>query len=248
MPRERIFLAGAAGAVGRRLVPLLLEAGYEVFGTTRSKEKAEALRSAGAIPVVVDVFDRAALARALRDARPDTLMHQLTDLPKTLSGPPSEEVLKANARVRTEGTRNLVDATIAAGARRFVAQSIAWLYAAGKEPHVEDDPLDRDAKGPAAITVAGVIAIEEMTLGSPPVEGVVLRYGQLYGPGTWNTAQNGRVPVHVDAAAHAALLAIATPHTGVFNIAEEKGLVSSERARRLLGWDASFRLPRGAVS
>ena len=84
--------------------------------------------------------------------------------------------------------------------------------------------------------------LERLTLDSPPLEGVVLRYGQLYGPGTWNTAQGGRVPVHVDAAARAALLAIDTPHRGVFNIAEEKGLVSAERARKLLGWSAGFRL------
>ena len=238
----RIFLAGAAGAIGTRLVPLLVQAGHAVWGTTRSSDKARALRAAGATPVVIDVFDRAGLMQAVRDARPDVVMHQLTDLPKALAGPPSEAALKANARVREEGGRNLIDAAIPAGARRFIAQSLAWVYAPGPEPHAEDDPLDRDAKGAAGISVAGVIAIETMTLGSPPLEGVVLRYGQLYGPGTWNTAQNGRVPVHVDAAAHAALLALDTPHTGIFNIAEEKGLVSSERARRLLGWDPRFRL------
>ena len=242
MPPDKVFLAGAAGAVGRRLVPLLREAGYAVWGTTRSPEKAEALRAAGVVPVVVDVFDRAVLSRAMREARPGVVIHQLTDLPKTLAGRPSGEVLKANARVREEGTRNLVDAAIAAGAQRFVAQSIAWLYAPGPQPYSEDAPLDRDATGPNAITVAGVAALERMTLGSPPLEGVVLRYGQLYGPGTWNTSQNGPAPVHVDAAAHAALLAIATPHAGIFNIAEEKGLVSCERARRLLGWNPAFRL------
>lgn len=236
----RIFLAGAAGAVGTRLVPLLVGAGHEVWGTTRSREKADALRAAGATPVVVDVYDRAALLRAVREARPDVVMHQLTDLPKSLAGPPSEAVLAANARVREEGGRNLVDAALAAGARRFVAQSLAWVYAPGREPHTEDDPLDIGAGG---TSLRGVVALERMTLGSPPLEGVVLRYGQLYGPGTWNTAQGGRVPVHVDAAAHAALLALDTPHLGVFNIAEEKGLVSSERARRLLGWDPGVRLP-----
>lgn len=239
----RIFLAGAAGAIGTPLVPLLIQAGHAVWGTTRSTDKARALRAAGATPVVIDVFERAGLMQAVRDARPDVVMHQLTDLPKVLAGPPSEVVLQANARVREEGGRNLIDAAISAGARRFIAQSLAWVYAPGPEPHAEDDPLDHDAKGAAAISIAGVIAIETMTLGSPPLEGVVLRYGQLYGPGTWNTAQNGRVPVHVDAAAHAALLALGTPHTGIFNIAEEKGLVSCERARRLLGWDPRFRLP-----
>ncbi|HMH17732.1 MAG TPA: NAD(P)-dependent oxidoreductase [Burkholderiales bacterium] len=239
---SRIFLAGASGAIGRRLVPLLVSAGHPVFGTTRSVWKARELEKLGATPVVVDVFDRWELARAMREARPGVVIHQLTDLPKTLAGPPSEEVLKANARVRQEGTRNLVDAAAVSGAHRFIAQSIAWVYASGPQPHTEDDPLDRDAKGPAAIGVAGVIALEEMTLNSPPLEGVVLRYGQLYGPGTWNAAEKGPVPVHVDAAAHAAFLAVDGPHGGVFNIAEEKGLVSSERARRLLGWNPAFRL------
>lgn len=235
----RIFLAGATGAVGRRLVPLLAAAGHTVLGTTRSPAKARELEEQGARPVVVDAFDRAGVAQAMLNAKPEAVIHQLTDLPQRLSGPPSEEILEANARVRIEGTRNLVDAAIAAGARRFVAQSIAWLYAKGREPHVEGDPLDTDAQGP---TIEGVLALEEMTLHSPLLQGVVLRYGQLYGPGTWNTAQNGPVPLHVDAAAQAALLAVASPHAGIFNVAEEKGYLSAERARRLLGWRADFRL------
>lgn len=238
----RIFLAGAAGAVGRSLVPQLVRAGHEVWGTTRSKGRAGALEAAGATPVVVDAFDRDALLVAMSVARPDAVIHQLTDLGKVSAGPIPEELLKANARLRQEGTRNLVEAAIASGARRFIAQSIAWMYAAGPEPHPENDPLDLGAKGPAAISLAGVLALERLALESPPLEGVVLRYGQLYGPGTWNTAQGGRVPVHVDAAAHAALLALASAHAGVFNIAEEKGLVSCEKARRLLGWSADFRL------
>jgi len=242
---RRIFLAGAAGAIGRRLLPMLVDAGHAVWGTTRWEDKAEALREAGATPVVVDVFDRPALARAVRYARPEVVIHQLTELSRAASGAAlSEEILEANARVRKEGTRNLVDAAIASGARRFIAQSIAWMYAKGPEPHGENDPLARDAKGAVSISLAGVIALEEMTLGSLPLEGIVLRYGQLYGPGTWNTTRNGPVPVHVDAAARAALLATDAPHTGVFNIAEEAGLVSCERARRLLGWEPSFRVPR----
>ena len=238
----RIFLAGAAGAVGRSLVPQLVRAGHEVWGTTRSKERAAALEAAGATPVVVDVFDRDALSVAVKVARPEAVIHQLTDLAKVASGPIPGSVLEANARLRKEGTRNLVVAAIACGARRFVAQSIAWMYAKGPEPHAEGDPLDRDATGAAAISLAGVVALERLTLESPPLVGVVLRYGQLYGPGTWNTAQGGRVPVHVDAAARAALLAVGAAQTGVFNIAEEKGLVSCEKARRLLGWSPDFRL------
>ena len=222
-------------------MPQLVRAGHEVWGTTRSQGRTGALEAAGATPVVVDVFDRDALSVAVSVARPDAIIHQLTDLGAVSSGPIPEAVLRANARLREEGTRNLVEAAIASGVRRIVAQSIAWMYAAGPEPHPEDDPLEREGKGPAAISLAGVLALERLTLKSPPLEGVVLRYGQLYGPGTWNTAQGGRVPVHVDAAAYAALLAVDARHTGVFNVAEEKGLVSCERARRLLGWRADFR-------
>jgi nucleoside-diphosphate-sugar epimerase len=242
MGAQVVFLAGASGAIGKRLVPQLIEAGHKVFGSTRSSAKAAQLEELGAIPVVVDVFDRSKLVSALRAARPSVVMNQLTDLPKTWSGSLSEETLKANARLRIDGTRNLMAAAISAGARRFISQSLGWLYAPGPQPHRENDPLDRNPDGPAAASIAGVMALEQLTLGSPPLEGLVLRYGQFYGPGTWNTAQSGPLPVHIDAAAHAALLAVETRHLGVFNIAEENGLVSSEKARRELGWSADFRL------
>ncbi len=242
MTAQNIFLAGAGGAIGRRLVPQLIEAGHKVFGSTRSSERAAALKELGAIPVMVDVFDHTTLTHALREARPSIVMNQLTDLPKTFSGPLTAKILKANARLREEGTRNLVAAAIAAGARRVISQSLGWIYAPGPQPHRENDPLDRRVDGPAAASIAGVIALERMTLGSPPLEGIVLRYGQFYGPGTWNNAQNGPLPVHIDAAAHAALLAVETKHVGIFNIAEENALVTSEKARRELDWSADFRL------
>lgn len=248
MAAQTVFLAGAGGAIGRRLIPQLVEAGHRVVGTTRSADKVAQLEELGATPVVVDVFDSATLAQVLRQAHPSVVMNQLTNLPKTFAGPLSDKILKDNARLREEGTRNLVDAAIAAGARRFISQSLGWLYASGPEPHRENDPLDRDIKGPSAATVPGVIALEQLTLNSPPLEGVVLRYGQFYGPGTWNTAQTGPLPVHVDAAAHAALLAVESKHTGIFNIAEETGLVSIEKARRELGWNAAFRLQKHAAA
>src|SRR5262249_22492938 len=127
----KIFLAGAAGAVGKRLVPLLLDAGHRVVGTTRSTTQADALRTARVEPVVVDVFDAATLSRALSAARPDIVVHQLTDLPPGLDPDRMAEGTRRNARMRGEGTRNLVAATLAAGAHRLVAQSIAWMYAPG---------------------------------------------------------------------------------------------------------------------
>jgi len=248
MSAQTVFLAGAGGAIGSRLVPQLVEAGHRVFGTTRASDKVAYLAELGAIPVVVDVFDSTKLAKVLGEARPTVVMNQLTDLPKMFEGALSEIILKKNARLRAEGTRKLVDAAISAGARRFVSQSLGWLYAPGPTPHRENDPLDWETEGSSAATVRGVIALEQLTLNSPPLEGVVLRYGQFYGPGTWNTAQTGPLPVHIDAAAYAALLAVDTKHTGIYNIAEENGLVSTEKARRDLGWTASFRLPAHAAA
>src|SRR5215475_10251430 len=128
MAARKIFLAGAAGAIGSRLVPLLIRAGHEVTGTTRSAAKAEKLRELGAQPVLVDVFDLAALRDAVAAAHPEILIHQLTDLPRGLDPAQMGAAVARNARIRTEGTRNLVAAAVAAGARRFIAQSIAWAY------------------------------------------------------------------------------------------------------------------------
>ena len=237
----KIFLAGAAGAVGRRLVPLLLEAGHDVFGTTRSTTKAHALRAAGVEPIIVDVFDAPALSGAITAARPDVVVHQLTDLPPGLDPARMLEATRRNARMRREGTRNLVAGAFAAGAHRLVAQSIAWMYAPGPEPHREDDPLDMHATGTRAMTADGVATLERLTVASRPIEGVVLRYGHLYGPGTG--ADTGERPsLHVDAAASAALLAIEKVRSGIYNIAEPNAYLSTEKARRDLGFDPSFRL------
>jgi nucleoside-diphosphate-sugar epimerase len=237
----RIFLAGASGAIGRRLVPLLREAGHDVAGTTRAAAKAETLRALGAEPVVVDVFDAAGLTRAVAAFKPQIVIHQLTDLPPALDPSKMEEATARNARIREEGTRNLVHAALAAGARRMIAQSIAWAYAPGAEPHAEDDPLDLGAEGRRGVTVAGVAALESLTLNAPPLEGVVLRYGHLYGPGTGAAATPGAAPLHVDAAAHAALLAVERGAPGLYNVAEPNAYVATEKARRELGFDAAFR-------
>lgn len=240
----RIFLAGATGVVGRRLVPLLREAGFAVFGATRHADRAAALLQAGATPVVVDVFEAARLAAELTRIRPEVVIHQLTDLPPGLDPARLAEALERNARIRAEGTRNLVAAALAAGARRIVAQSIAWAYAPGPEPHREDDPLDEGATGARAVTVGGVRALERQVLDSPPLAGVVLRYGRLFGPGTGAQGHPGAPAVHVDAAAQAAVLAIDTVRPGVFNIVEPDPAVSSDKAQRELGWRPDFRVGR----
>jgi len=237
-----IFVAGASGAIGRRLVPLLLAAGHSVTGTTRTAEKAVALKAQGARPAVVDVFDASALATAVVEARPDVIIHQLTDLPQTLDPAGLRDVLARNSRLRIEGTANLMAAALAAGTRRVVSQSIAFAYADGPEPHAETDPLaSGEGDQPAAVTARGVRELEDLTLHTPGIDGLVLRYGRLYGPGTWNTP-NARAPLHVDAAALAALLAVSRGVPGIYNIAEDDGAVAIDKARQELSFDPAFRL------
>lgn len=239
---HRIFLAGASGAIGKSLLLQLREAGHCVVGATRSASKCAVLRSLGAEPAVVDVFDAAGLQRAVQAARPGIVIHQLTDLPKDLDPGKMPAAIVRNARIRREGTRNLVMAALAAGARRLIAQSIAWAYAPGPEPHSETDPLDAEAEGDRAISVQGVIELEAAVLGSPPLDGIVLRYGQLYGPGTHSEHATGAAPVHVDAAARAAVLAIDHGQPGAFNIAEPNAYLRTAKASTELGWTANFRI------
>ena len=241
----KIFLAGATGAIGKRLVPLLLKAGHRVTGTTRLAAKGEALRAAGVEPAVVDVFDVQALSAAVLEAHPDIIIHQLTDLPPGLNPSQMTEGTQRNARMRRQGSQNLVAAALDAGVHRLIAQSIAWMYAPGKEPHSEDDPLDIDARGTRAITVAGVATLERLTTSSLPIDGVILRYGHLYGPGTG--ASTAEAPaLHVDAAAVAAVLALEKAQRGIYNIAEPSGYLSTEKAQRELGFDAGARLNAAA--
>jgi nucleoside-diphosphate-sugar epimerase len=230
-----IFFAGATGAIGRRLTPLLLAAGYDVTGLTRDPDRARELERNGMRAVIGDVYDAAALRDALVSARPAIVIHQLTDLPQSLADRGDPAALARNARVRVEGTQHLVDAALAAGAQRIVAQSLAFAYADGPEPHAEGDPLDTKTRG-------SVITLERLALESPPLTGTVLRYGSLYGPGTWYAEPTGNVPVHVDAAAWATLLAVERSAAGIFNVAEERGYVNAARARDVLGWYPEFRL------
>ncbi|WP_204077905.1 NAD-dependent epimerase/dehydratase family protein [Planotetraspora phitsanulokensis] len=224
----RIFLAGATGVVGRRLVPLLVAEGHQVTALTRRPERTATLRAAGAEPVVADVHDRAALSAAVEKAVPDVVMHQLTDL---ASGDRA-----ANAAVRRQGTRNLVDAALAAGVRRMVAQSIAWIYEAGDEPADETTPLDLAASEARGRTVESVAALEAAVHEMP--EWVVLRHGQLYGPGTWyapdglmaDAARAGKLAaggevvsfVHADDAATAAVQALTWPAGGAVNVCDDE--------------------------
>lgn len=237
----KIFLAGATGVIGRKLVSLLRAAGHNVAGTTRSAAKADVIAGLGAEPVVIDVFDAAGLTQTVCNAAPDIVIHQLTDLPFAPGSPQFEEGLARNARLRDEGTRNLVSATRAAGVRRLIAQSIAFVYAPGNTTRIESDPLNTSAPGLAGRTVAAVMALEKEVLAVP--EGIILRYGFFYGPDTWFPAKPALQPaVHVDAAAQVALQAVSKGRPGIYNIAEDEPSLSSDKAKRLLGFDPDFRV------
>ncbi len=237
----RVFLAGAAGAIGRRLVPLLVRAGCQVTGTTRSRERAKELERAGVIPAVLDVFDPEAVMEAVRLARPQVVIHQLTDLPREFDEARIAASYGRNARIRTQGTRNLIAAARDAAARRLIVQSIAFAYAQDGEPHPEEDPLD--ASDPRrSVTVKGAIEMEREVLAERSMETIVLRYGLLYGPGTWFPQARRRPALHVDAAAHAAFLALTRGVPGIYNIGEDEGLVSIAKARAEFGFDPHFRL------
>ncbi|MHB8960277.1 MAG: NAD-dependent epimerase/dehydratase family protein [Candidatus Limnocylindrales bacterium] len=193
----RIFVAGASGVIGRNLVPLLVAAGHEVAGMTRSTHKAEGLRALGATPVVCDVYNALALREAVVAFRPDVVIHQLTDLPDDVAQ--MAGFLSANNRIRREGTRNLLTAARAAAAPRFIAQSVAWQL-----------PGD------------GGAAVQEHEGSVLAADGVVVRYGQLYGPGTFH--ETGRPPaprVHVADAARRTLPALTAPARTILTITDD---------------------------
>ena len=203
------------------------------------------LRELGVEPVVVDVFDADRLRTIMLEIRPEIVVHQLTDLPLGLAADKMAEALVRNARVRDEGTRNLVAAAIAAGARRMVAQSIGLVYAEGPRPHGEADPLIADTDPVWGGTVKGVVSLERQVL-LASFEGIVLRYGLLYGPGTGFDSPVAPGSVHVDAAAKAAELAVNRGEPGIYNIAEPDGTIDSDKAVRDFGWDANWRAEPGS--
>jgi nucleoside-diphosphate-sugar epimerase len=191
----KIFLAGATGVIGRRIVPLLVERGHVVAGMTRSEGNVEMLRALGAEPVVCDVFDAERLREAVAAFGPDLVMHQLTDLPDDVER--IRENGGANARIRREGTRNLLAAAAAAGVDRVIAQSVAWTIS-----------------GDGAAAVA---EMEEMVLAAG---GVVVRYGQFYGPGTYHPGEPPTPPrVDIDDAAMRTVELLDAP-TGVVTIVD----------------------------
>jgi nucleoside-diphosphate-sugar epimerase len=238
----RVFLAGAAGAIGRPLVPLLVEAGHEVTGTTRSPERARAIEAAGATAVVVDALEPDALRAAAEQAEPDVVIHQLTSLPERFN-PGKRGVYEATNRIRSEGTRNLLAAARAAGAGRFVCQSVSFAYAPGAQAEVKDEeaPLALDTPGQFGEGARVLDAMERAVLGADGLAGVVLRYGWFYGPGTY-CGENGSIAtdvrkrrfpivgrgtglwsfVHVDDAAAATVIAVERGDPGAYNVVDDE--------------------------
>jgi nucleoside-diphosphate-sugar epimerase len=237
---RNIFVAGASGAIGRRLCRLLVNDGWSVIGMTRSPEKVNMLRDIGVEPVIVDVFNEPLLHETVCNAEPEIVVHQLTDLPPALDPSRIAEALVRNARLREIGTRNLINAAVAVGAKRMIAQSLAFVYAPGPKPYLEDAPLLLD--DPAFGETAHAVASLEKQVLAAPLTGIVLRYGKLYGPGTGFDLPASDGPLHVDDAADAARRALTRGAAGVYNIAEDDGNISIKKAADALGWVPGFRL------
>jgi 2-alkyl-3-oxoalkanoate reductase len=237
----KVFVAGATGVIGRRLVPMLVERGHEVTAMTRSPEKADEIRAMRAAPAIRDVFDAEGLGAEIAGAAPDAIVHELTDLPPNVDPRKAAEQLEGNDRIREEGTRNLVDAALAAGVRRMIAQSIAFVYAFGGGLKTEDDPLFDDAPFPWSRAVRSVHALEDAVTKTEGLEGIVLRYGFFYGPGS-SYAPGGhwarevgrrRFPIvgkgsgvfsfiHIDDAAAATAAPLEHGPPGIYNVVDDE--------------------------
>jgi nucleoside-diphosphate-sugar epimerase len=265
----RIFVAGATGAMGIPLVKHLVAAGHQVTGLTRSEAKRPLLEGLGATAAVADVFERERLGTVLREARPDVVVHLLTALPK--QGPMRPADLLATNRLRTEGTKNLVEAAISAGARRLVAESIVLVYGYGDHgsaPLTEEHPVARTSPRPwLQPTIDASLVLEDTVLSAARagrIEGVVLRFGFIYGAGSGSTdamigmVRKRRMPlvgdgsgvwswIHVDDAARATLAAIERGRSGeVYNIVDDEPVTWRDylaHCARVLGAPAPFRAP-----
>lgn len=242
----RVFVAGVSGAVGKRLIPELVKAGHKVIGMTRSAEKRELVQSMGADHVAADALDRQAVLREVRRARPDVVVHEMTAIPKVLNLRSFDREFAPTNRLRTEGTDNLLDAAQAAGARRFVAQSYAgWPYArVGGQIKTEEDPLDPDPPAAFRTSLAAIRHLEATVTQTPGIEGIALRYGSFYGPGTsgeWmlDQVRKRRLPIvgtgaamwsfiHVDDVATATLAAVEGGDPGIYNIVDDEPATVSE--------------------
>jgi nucleoside-diphosphate-sugar epimerase len=239
----KIFVAGASGALGRQLVPLLSGAGHEVVGTTTSPGKLEAMGALGAQPVVLDVLDAEAVGRAISEAEPEVVVHEATALGGVGGNfRKMDETFAQTNLLRTEGTDNLLAAALAVGARKLVAQSYAgWTFAReGAAVKDEEAALDSHPAGNAKEMIGAIRYLEERVVAAKELEGIVLRYGGFYGPGT-SFAEDGESVeairkrafpivggggglasfIHIEDAARATFAAIERGRRGIYNIVDD---------------------------
>ena len=261
----RVFLAGATGAIGRCLLPRLVDDGHEVTAMTHSPTRADWIHSQGAQPAVCDIFNKQELGGVVLAAQPEVVIHQLTRIPARINPRHVARDMAETNRLRTEGTFALVEAAQAAGARSFIAQSVAFFYSPnGTSPATEDDSLDSTIPG-AGEMVDALKVHEHAVLGAPGMEAFILRYGQFCGPGTFyaddgsftEDIRKRRVPlvgdsggvfsfVHVDDAAAATALAVTSTEPGIYNIVDDEPVPAAEWLpdyAQLLNAPAPFRVP-----
>jgi nucleoside-diphosphate-sugar epimerase len=262
----RVFVAGATGAIGRQLVPRLVAAGHDVHGMTRSEAKQALLSELGAVPVVADALDPGQVAEAVDRARPDAIVHELTAIGAVDMRHFDRDFALTN-RLRTEGTDHLLAAGQAVGVTRFVAQSNIGLYAGtGAAVKSEEDPLRPPPAREMRSMVAAIRHLEEAVLGADWTEGIVLRYGAFYGPGTslapgqerFEMVRRRRFPVvgdgggvwsfiHIADAADATVAAIERGRRGVYNVVDDDPAPVAEwlpALARTLGAKKPMRVPR----
>src|SRR5215208_2706469 len=262
----RVFLAGATAAIGKQLVPRLVEAGHEVHGMTRSESKQAMLYELGAVPVVADALDHDQVAEAVGMAKPDVIVHQLTALAGEGMRGLKHRVAMTN-RLRSEGTDHLLSAGQAVGVRRFVAQSNYALYArTGGPVKSEEDPLDPTPPRDFREAAAAIFHLEKAVLDAGWTEGIVLRYGAFYGPGTGfapggdmhEMIRKRRFPlvgdgggvwsfIHIADAAEATVAAVEHGSRGVYNVVDDDPAPVAEwlpALTRILGAKKPVRVPR----
>jgi nucleoside-diphosphate-sugar epimerase len=248
----KILLAGASGAIGRALVPLLVRAGHDVVGMVQRTRSAEVVHALGAEPRTVDAFEAEAVLSCFREVRPQVVIHQLTAIPAALDMRHFDRDFALTNLLRTEGTRNLLAAAVDVGASHFIAQSFAgWTYGRkgnGKSKlKTEEDPFDPDPPAKLRATLDALKTLERAVLSESRVTGTVLRYGAFYGPNT-SIAKNGSIVqavrrrklplvgegagvwsfVHIEDAASATAAAVESARAGIYNVVDDEPAPVSE--------------------
>ena len=239
----KIFVAGATGAIGRPLIAQLQAQGHDVAALTRSPERAQTLAEQGVESAIADVFDADAVKAAINSVQPEVVIEQLTSLPKTYTGESMSAAAALNTRIRREGGANVLAAAQAAGVRRYLRQSIAFWAVPGAGLADEETPLAFDASPAVAADILTVTEIERRLLGNPNIEGIALRYGFFYGPGTWfapdgdvaKQVRQQQFPIvgngkgvwswlHIEDAAIATVAAVERGNPGIYLITDDRPL------------------------